>query len=150
MSASLVFKKTKPLNNLAVKVLFAALIAALFILPSPKAFASAFGCSYGVSPRSPNTYCVSLNGSGTYVNYVYGQFNGGAVICNYYMTAEFFDTSWRWYETRNSVRTSGCANGGGGWIGIYAYKKRGYMCSTLHYYDGLGTKRTMSRCFSIS
>ena len=118
-------------------------------LPSDSAHASATGCSVGNVFLDPNLYCATISGSGTYVNYVSGTFRGGAVICNYYITAEFFRTNWSWYQTYKSSTTYGCANGDGKSIGIYSYKSPGFMCSTLHYNTPNGKARAMSVCHRI-
>ena len=107
--------------------------------PSP-ASASAFGCSgfRGINTPwanvSANQYCVTLNGSGTYVSSVTGSFTANVGnVCNYNITAEFFDTSGRWYMTRTGGTTTGCF-----WgtqfvrsVAVNQTVRPGYMCSTL-------------------
>ncbi len=106
--------------------------------------ASAFGCStYGptviVSGLSlpKGTYCAQISGTGTYVSYVYGQAQVNNALagttCNYQMTAEFFDSSGRWYETQASPVRYGCfsAAGASERINFGRYMRPGFMCSTL-------------------
>lgn len=109
---------------------------------------SAWGCSYGSPLYGPTTYCVYVSGGGTWVNSVTGNWSGSAEITNWYITAEFFNTSWNWYQTYYSGMHYGWATAGGAVIYINAYKQRGYVCSTLHYWNGW-SNRAMSRCFSI-
>lgn len=112
--------------------------------------ASAYGCAGGNPWYGPSYYCVLLAGSGTYVQYVRGDFRGSGWACNYSVTAEFFDTSWRWYSTRVSPTRWGCATGGGETIGVYGYVRSGFMCSTLRYGDPWGNRRSMSVCHRVA
>ena len=111
--------------------------------------ASAYGCAFGNQVTGPAWYCVTLSGSGTYVNYVSGSFRGSAVVGNAYITAEFFDNNWRWYQTINSRTIYGWMTGADLSIPVYAYKQSGYMCSTLHYIDPNYAGHTMSVCHQI-
>lgn len=115
------------------------------------AAASAYGCAAGNPTYGPSYYCVTLSGSGRYVSYVKGLFRGSAFVCNYRVTAEFFDTSWHWYQTYASPVRSGCATGGSETIWLNRYFKPGYMCSTLRYYNPIWptTLRKMSVCHRI-
>ncbi len=113
------------------------------------AFATAYGCTFKSGFIDPNSYCVTLVGTSTYVNYVSGTFNGGTPVANNYITAEFFDTGWHWYKTYKSSVSYGTTNSMTKKIAINAYMKPGYMCSTLHYYvSGFGN-RAMSVCHQI-
>ena len=109
-----------------------ALTAALTLAVSPDAQASATGAAGFRILNVSGVYTVHINGSGTYVNYVSGTWrtNGGEV-CNVRVTAEFFDTAWRWYETKSAYHGLGCSTGGTQRINIYARKRPGYMCSTM-------------------
>lgn len=113
-----------------------------------RASASAYGCASGDPNKGPSFYCVNLNGSGTYVKSVQGTYYGSALVCNSRITAEFFDTSWRWYQTYTSS-TSGCSTKVGKTININANKRRGYMCSTLKYQIAIFGNRQMSVCHAI-
>lgn len=115
------------------------------------ASASAYGCSFGHPTYGPSQYCVYLRGSGRYVDYVKTSFRGSAFACNYRTTAEFFDSSWRWYKTYSTGTSSGCGTGADARINVYANMKSGYMCSTLHYSrsDRESANRRMSVCHRI-
>lgn len=127
-----------------------AVLMSVTSLFSQNASASAYGCAFGNPSWGPSHYCVNLSGSGTYVNYVSGSFGGSGLVCDANITAEFFDTTWRWYETRTSSTKWGCATAGSNSINIYAYKKRGYMCSTLRYNIAPGyPRRSISVCHQI-
>jgi hypothetical protein len=117
--------------------------------PAASAHATATGCTAANPVIDPNVYCATIVGSGTFVNYVSGWFSGGAVVCNSYITAEFFNSNWSWYQTYYSSMTNGCTNSTSKSIGIYAYKHVGYMCSTLHYTSGNFGWRQMSVCHQI-
>jgi hypothetical protein len=118
-----------------------------------KASATAWGCTFGNAMFGPPQYCVYLSGGGNWVNSVTGNFGGGTPIQNWYITAEFFDLSWHWYQTINSRYHSGCCWGGGGdVVYVNGWKYTGYMCSTLHYQAsvyGVIRNRTMSVCHQI-
>lgn len=142
-------------NYLSVKTLklitvtLALAISAVFFVPQA-AQASAYGCAAGNPQYGPTNYCVYLSGSGTYVNYVHGSWSGSAFVCNAYITAEFFDYGWNWYQTLRSGTQYGCGTGGGATIGVYSNKWQGYMCSTLHYANiNVPPNRTMSVCHQI-
>jgi hypothetical protein len=124
-----------------VLAMFATMFSVAFT-PLP-AQASAYGCS-GFEPY----YCVSLVGSGTFVNYVGGLWRGSGWVCNAYITAEFFDNNWNWYETRYSGTQWGCGTGSQASINFNQYKKPGFMCSTLHYND-TKVNKTRSVCHQI-
>lgn len=130
----------------------AATVAALVIAPG--ASASAYGCTFGNPMNGPPQYCVYVSGGGNWVNSVTGNFGGGTPIRNWYITAEFFDTGWHWYQTLNSSYHSGCCWGGGGdVVYVNAWKYTGYVCSTLHYQSivsGYWQNRSMSVCFRIN
>jgi len=114
------------------------------------ASAGAYGCNGWNFVKSvpTNNYCVSIDGTGRYVKSVSGSasVNVGSV-CNYNITAEFFDTSGRWYMTRSTPVTYGCFWGTRflGTIGLNQYVRPGKMCSTLRQNGA----RVTSVCHSI-
>lgn len=124
------------------------LVLAMVALPQT-AYASAYGCNIKSGLTGPNSYCVYISGSSTYVSYVKGTYSGGAIIKNPYITAEFFDTNWRWYKTYKSSVTYGEVTGGTKSISIKQTMKPGYMCSTLHYSIARLGNKTMSVCHQI-
>lgn len=143
------------INPLATLLLAAATLVAVFLslMVGPTAHASATGCAGGNPQYGPSYYCATINGGGTYVNYVSGFFRGSAFVCDYRITAEFFDNNWRWYQTYNSATAWGCGNGGDRFIGIYSNKRPGYMCSTLIYRGASSNSypwRTMSVCHKVA
>lgn len=119
---------------------------------APAASASAYGCSFSNPNYGPAQYCVYLSGSGNWVNSVTGNFNGGGgQACSWYITAEFFDLGWNWYQTLRTGVHGGCTTGSGAVIYVNAWKYTGYMCSTLHYwyYSGGWRPRQTSVCHRI-
>lgn len=126
------------------------LIIAIGLMAPSVSQASASGCTGGNPNYGPHSYCVTLSGSGTYVDHITGIWRGSAWACNAYMTAEFFDTNWRWYQTYRTPVQNGCGTGGDATVWVYANKRYGYMCSTLHYsYNNRGSGQTMSVCHQI-
>lgn len=126
----------------ALALLLAIFISTLAVVGASgqTAGASAFGCSQyrpiGTPWGTPsvNSYCARLDGSGTWVNYVSGSFTSNAGnLCNYNITAEFFDSAGRWYMTRATPVRYGCWWGTqhAGTIWINQNVRKGYMCSTL-------------------
>jgi hypothetical protein len=120
----------------------AGLAAALLLLAvlgatARSADASAYGCSawgaktIGKYPVATGMYCVNIQGSGTHVKWVGGGFKSIGNVCNWSITAEFFDSAGRWYQTRSGPTHYGCARSANDVIWINATKKRGFMCSTL-------------------
>jgi hypothetical protein len=85
----------------------------------------------GKYPVAKGLYCVNIDGSGTHVKWVGGAFNSIGNVCNWSITAEFFDSSGRWYQTLSSPIRYGCSHASNAVIWVNAYKKRGFMCSTL-------------------
>ncbi len=132
-------------------VRFAPIVAVFALIFAPvSAQASATGCAGGNPSWGPTTYCVTLDGTGTYVRTVTGTWRGSGFACDSYITAEFFDVYWNWYQTKRSATQWGCATGSSAAIGIWSNKWPGYMCSTLHYHlPGSTTDRRMSVCHSI-
>jgi hypothetical protein len=128
-----------------IGALVAASLSVAFAAPQ-SAHASAYGCTvFGF--LTPDSYCVYLSGSGTYVSYVNGSWAVSSYgdVCNWQITAEFFDTNWNWYRTSQSVIHWGCAGRGQDWIYINGWMRSGYMCSTLTSYGS----RKASVCHAI-
>lgn len=126
-------------------------VAVLGVTSDTPASASASGCS-GWGAKSvggwtvgTGVYCVYLNGNGTYVANVAGSFNAAGSVCNWNITAEFFDSSGRWYRTVTGPTHWGCTWKGGDVVGVYSYVQRGFMCSTLKQNGG----RIQSVCHNI-
>ena len=116
---------------------------------SPVRQSSAYGCTVWGEPVTglPADYCVYLSGSGLSVGYVTGGFaTTTQQVCAWNITAEFFDTSWRWYKTYKSPSHSGCTRRGSDRINIGANMRAGYMCSTLKPY---GTVKLASVCHRV-
>jgi hypothetical protein len=88
--------------------------------------ASAYGCSFwntkvvGGVPVPGGQYCVTLAGQGTFVSYVAGGFASVGNVCNWNITAEFFDSSGHWYQTYSGPRHNSCTHSSSDAIGIYA------------------------------
>lgn len=131
---------------------------ALFGGSVPGAQASAFGCSgygptfiYHGAKFPKGTYCVQISGTGTYVNYVYGQAQVNNAVfgttCNWNITAEFFNTRGQWYKTINGPVRNSCFSAAGAsyTIPVRARMQPGLMCSTL---KSNGARQT-SVCHSI-
>lgn len=125
---------------IAIVALVASLAGVSVLASASPASASAYGCQGFRTVNSPwgsgnvNSYCVDLQGSGTYVRSVSGAFTANVgSVCNYNITAEFFDAQGRWYMTRQSPVRYGCTWGTqyAGGISINQYVQRGFMCSTL-------------------
>lgn len=138
-----------------MKKLFLTLAITLLSLTSALSFgvgsagASAYGCTFGNPFIDPNTWCVALVGTGTFVNYVNGDFGGGSVVCDSYMSAVFYDTSWHWYQTVRTGTLWGCTNSHTFKLNFNAYKRVGNMCAELHYKVPLYGSRVMTKCFGI-
>jgi hypothetical protein len=139
--------------RVGLAVTLVALTASLGVVAvdAPPAKAGASGCSFwnpftvGGYRLAAGTYCVTLAGTRTYVDYVYGGFSSAGNVCNWNVTAEFFDTSGRWYMTRSSPIKHGCTPRNGAAVTLKRYVKRGFMCSTLKQNGG----RITSVCHNI-
>lgn len=113
--------------------------------------ASASGCSawgaqvVGKVPVAKGIYCVGLNGTGTYVSTVAASFNAAGSVCNWNVTAEFFDANGAWYQTISSPTHWGCTWQGSDVVSVFGTKRRGFMCSTLKQNGA----RVQSVCHSI-
>lgn len=134
---------TRPSRRKALAAVIVAIVMSLGIATSP-ASAWAYGTSgwgwvsYNGKGLSKGVYHVELGGGGTYVSYVRGwpqlttPVSGS--ICNWSITAEFFNSAGQWYRTYTSPTRWGC-----NWYGsledqrinINGGFQRGKMCSTL-------------------
>jgi hypothetical protein len=91
-------------------------------------------------------YCAIVYGTGLHVSEVYGTFTDFVhPVCNWTITAEFFDTTWKWYKTFQSPVHSGCTNHSSTAIYPNYNAKAGHMCSTLK----SNGNRLTSYCFNI-
>lgn len=96
------------------------------------------------------TYCMTRVGSGTWVSGMQGEWYGPK-LCNYEVTAEFFNSNWAYRgTTRYSGRNYGCAYGST-WMSYIRVNnsmqgltgtRTGYMCSTLR----VGGQKVTSSC----
>jgi hypothetical protein len=110
----------------AALLLAGGLAATPVALVASPAGASATACSSG-----PHTYCAYVNGKGTHVNYVIGSFSSVSTICNWTITAEFFDTHNHWYKTYESKTHLGCWFTNSTQLNVNYTAKSGKMYSTL-------------------
>src|SRR5690349_4582403 len=124
----------------ALGLVFSAVGSAVPIAP---AAADTTGCTVyarqsagGISVPS-GTYCATIVGSGTTVRYVSGTPITNS-ICNWDISAEFFNRNWVWKKTYRSSRTNGCSAGAptktivvNKTIRQLTGTNSGYMCSTL-------------------
>jgi hypothetical protein len=101
------------------------------------ASAGAYGCSWwnpvtvGGYSAAAGQYCVNVAGTGTFVANVGGGFASAGNVCNSSITAEFFDSSGRWYQTFTSPTSYGCSHNITKTMAINQYVRRGFVCSTL-------------------
>ncbi|MEV6446348.1 hypothetical protein [Amycolatopsis sp. NPDC051716] len=124
------------------------LFAGQAVVATPMASASASNC-----PARPafwdgtvGNYCVIVFGSGLKVDEVYGTFtNLVRPVCNWNITAEFFDINYKWYRTFSGAVHSGCSRHSSTSVYPRYTAKNGYMCSTL---KDNGNRLT-SYCFRI-
>lgn len=111
----------------------------------PSASASATGCTwYGHGIKwgvSNGSFCGGISGSGTYVNYINGNFGetiwGLDVLCRASMKVDFYDNWGRWYTWRQGAQMPGCYGGTFYWlpsIPIYSYMRAGFARITLQSY----------------
>lgn len=131
-------------------------IGVIFVAASPAA-AYARGCSFwnpftvGGYNLAAGQYCAEVDGSSTWIYQVEGDFTSAGNVCNWDITAEFFDSHWTWKRTFVSSHDSGCARTGRKFISVPYYisqlvgEQTGYMCSTLR----AGYQRVTSVCHYI-
>jgi hypothetical protein len=97
------------------------------------------------------TYCAEVDGSGTYIYQVEGDFQSVRPVCNWDITAEFFDSHWVWKRTLVYSHEYGCTGYGKKFISVPNYTSEltgdqyGYMCSTLR----AGYQRVTSYCHYV-
>jgi hypothetical protein len=150
-STSTQFVNRKASRLLALIMATLSMIGLLSFVGSSPASASASGCSaWGAKtvaniPIAKGVYCVGLNGSGTYVNTVAASFNAAGSVCNWNITAEFFDSNGKWYQTIPAPTHWGCSWSGSDVVSVFGNKQRGSMCSTLKQNGA----RIQSVCHSI-
>jgi hypothetical protein len=103
-------------------------------------------------PLPKGTYCATVVGSGRWVGGLQGEFYAPN-ICNWDVTAEFFDNRWNWKRTYASGHNYGC-NYGTAWapyipvnssISALTGTSTGYMCSTFR----VAWQRVTSVCHYI-
>lgn len=134
-------RKAGVIATLAMALL--ATVTAVGVSSQPAA-ASAFGCaSYGPSfvvsgVRLPKgTFCHEVNGSGTYVNYVYAQANVNNAIlgttCNYRVEFAFKNGNGQTYQTFSTPIRYTCFSAAGmsERINLYRNMQKGSVCATL-------------------
>lgn len=136
----------------------AALAVGLVAVSANPAAADAKGCTFygtrviGSLSLPSGNYCATIVGSGTRVSGVQGEFYAPQV-CNWDVTAEFFNNRWEWKRTFQSGHNYGCSRGSG-WapfIGVNSNiaaltgTSTGYMCSTLR----VAWQRVTSVCHYI-
>jgi hypothetical protein len=121
---------------LATVAVVATSFGAVLALTAAPAGASASNC-----PARPafwdgtvGNYCAIVYGTGMHVSEVYGTFtNLVRPVCNWTITAEFFDSSYKWVRTYNSPKHTGCTRHSS--TAIYPNYtlggKSGHICSTL-------------------
>jgi hypothetical protein len=136
---------------IAIAAATLSIIGLVSIGTAKPAAAGAYGCAawgagtYAGKPYAQGGYCAEINGSGTFVKYVGGGFNSAGNVCNWNITAEFFDSNGRWYQTYNGPAHYQCNVKANDVIWINQYKARGRMCSTLKSNGG----RIQSVCHNI-
>ena len=144
-------------RRLSLLAVAGALVTGSIALAGP-AQASATGCAYygGIGsikgiPIYNGNYCATVDGSGSYVYDVQASVSSYGTICNWDITAEFFDANWHWHQTRVSSHHYGCGHTGWDWIPIDDMMRNlvgspyGYMCSTLR----VAGQRVTSVCHYI-
>ena len=143
---------------IATVALVASLAGATVMVAATPAAADAKGCTFyggrnvGGWTVPAGTYCTTVVGSGTWVSGVQSEFYAPR-LCNWDVTAEFFNNNWQWKRTSVSARNYGC-NYGSAWapyIGVSSSiqaltgTSTGYMCSTLR----VAGQRVTSHCHYI-
>jgi hypothetical protein len=137
-------------RTVVVLAICAALLGGAVSTESAKASASncpAFPAFWDYILGVPaGNYCVIVFGKGLTVTEVYGTFtNLVHPVCNWTITAEFFDTNWAWYKTSESKVQKGCSRHSATSLKGNYTAKPGHLCSTLR---SNGTRLT-SYCFSV-
>ena len=150
------FKHLRHTRVAALCALAVAATAVSFIAASP-ASAYARGCQPWNTinidgwPVPSGLYCAEVDGYGTWIYQVEGDFSSIGNVCNWDITAEFFDSHWGWHRTFVSPHNNGCSHTGRQYISVPYYMSQlvgsdyGYMCSTLR----VAWKRVTSVCHYI-
>jgi hypothetical protein len=130
-------------------------LAGLLILVNPSvASADAYKCNFwgpinvGGWTIPQGQYCAYLEGSGTYVRRIGGNFQAAGSVCNYTVTAEFFNRYGQWQRTFESPMQYGCTWNRQTPVNVYPYysgDRGGFVCSTLR---SSGT-RVSSVCYGL-
>jgi len=143
---------------IATVALIASLAGAMVMGAAGPAAADAKGCTFygyrnvGGWTVPAGSYCATVVGSGTRINGVQGEFYAPN-LCNWDVTAEFFNNNWQYRRTFVSGRNYGC-NYGSAWapyipvnstIQALTGTSTGYMCSTLR----VAGQRVTSVCHYI-
>jgi len=113
---------------------------------APAASASATGTAFFGFMNAGN-YTVAVAGSGTSVPWIYGAFtNLVTPVCNWDISAEFFDANWNWTRTFRTPVHSGCTRHDGTTVyANYTGVRGGHVCSTLR----SNSANLASRCFTL-
>ena len=121
---------------IATVALVASLAGVSVLATASPASAGAYGCSGWGARQAGNywvasgAYCATISGQGRYVQAVSGSY-GATRVCNWNITAEFFDSSGRWYQTFTGGTHWSCGSWQNDVIWLDRYVQRGTMCSTL-------------------
>jgi hypothetical protein len=131
----------KIIRRIVLSVSAIALVGVTALSSSGAASASAGGCAFwnpfsikGI-PLATGRYCVSVIGSGSYTAVVTGQFVSAGPVCNWNITAEFFNSNSQWLRTYNGPQHYSCSVSSVDGIAT-AYtlpgpSGAGFVCSTL-------------------
>jgi hypothetical protein len=123
----------------------------------PNAQAYARGCGFwnpftvASYNLAAGQYCAEVDGNSTWIYNVEGDFISVGNICNWDITAEFFDSHWNWKRSYASSHQYGCSHTGRSNIYLPYYLSQlvgenyGYMCSTLR----VGWQRVTSVCHYV-
>jgi hypothetical protein len=134
----------RPRLRIRLVALLAALggLLGLGIVAASPASASAYGCTgyghgvtWGGYYVKNGTFCGAINGSGTYVNYVGGNFYTHVAmdaVCNFSLKADFYDVNGNWYTWRTTGVSYRCSLASDlPSIGIYSYLRAGSVRISL-------------------
>lgn len=152
---------TRTKRSSRLKLIILSLVAAIAVIVpltvATPAQAYSRGCSFwnplsvGGYSMSTGQYCAEVDGYSTWIYQVEGDFTSAGNVCNWDVTAEFFDSRWNWKRTFVSSHDYGCTRQGRKYISVPYYMNQlvgsnyGYMCSTLR----VGWQRVTSVCHYI-
>lgn len=138
---------SKPTRGYKRVFMAAAMMFTATIGTTTPAQADARACSYQLGYPGYNYYCAEVTGRNEYVRYVRGEYalSNQNTLCNWSVTAEFFDRNWNWYQTIESPRQGGCSRTGSATIWTQNYFREGFLCSTLK----SNSRRVTSACVRI-